>query len=276
MTSNIRPALCAAALLLSAQTNAHRPELAIDTEYYHETYREYINGSEPFMQQRGNLWGLSVSIGLPISAHQKIQLESRYSQGKSDYTGGYNPNDTHPQGTPFGSLNIADSPRKSYAVHAAYRHTRPLKHGLSAVASGGIGYRILKDKSGHAHPDGYDRENRSLYASVGAGLEIKLPHTIKLKPEITYNHLLQGNQYSYYSDKAVRNKQPKGHGIEASFSLSKRLSENSEISITPFYRGWRIKDSAETETTETDGTTRIFIEPKNQTHETGLRLHYRF
>lgn len=120
----------------------------------------------------------------------------------------------------------------------------------------------------------YNRNNRMLYAAVGAGLEIGLPRSFAFSPKITYTRLFNGAQRSY-TDTVVRNRQRSGSGIEVVLPVSKRLSAHSRIGVVLFYRSRKIADSDATEAPAADGT-RVYVEPKNRTHETGLKLEYQF
>lgn len=266
--------LSAAACLLfpSLNASAGKAEFEIGAERYRETYREYINGNERFMQQRGNMNSLNASAGYRFNDRHAARLEGRYSRGKIDYTGGVNGSNGG-----YGSVTSSDLPRKAYDVRALYAYTYPLKEGMDLQLEGGVGYRVLKDQSSRKDADDYDRKNKTLYAHVGAGLDIGLPHGFGFQPKVAYNHMLRGRQYSYIGP-VIPNKQKKGRGIEVDLPVYKKFANQSKLSLGPFYRGWKVPDSDQVGVLDENDPSRVhvFSEPKNYTHEAGVRLKYSF
>lgn len=266
--------LSAAALLTLPSLNAHagKAEFEIGAERYRETYREYKNGNERFMQQRGNMNSVNAAAGYRFNERHAARLEGRYSRGKIDYTGGLNGEEGG-----YGSLTASDLPRKAYDVRALYDYRYPVKEGVALQLEGGLGYRVLKDQSSRKDPEDYDRKNKTLYAHVGAGLDIALPRGFGLQPKVAYNHMLRGRQYSYV-DPVIPNKQKNGRGVEVDLPVYKQFANGSKVSLGPFYRGWKVPDSDEVGVLDKDdpSNVHVFSEPKNYTHEAGLRLKYSF
>lgn len=199
-----------------------------------------------------------------------LKLEGRYSKGKIQYIGADNERD---QG--YGSLKSDHLPRKAYDIRALYEYTHPLSENIKAKLEGGLGYRVLKDLSTRKDPSDYDRTNKTLYAQIGTGLNVALPHSFSFEPKISYNHMIRGRQYTYL-DPSFYNKQHGGKGIEIELPLSKTLSNRSKVSLAPFYLGWKVPDSDDIAYVDENGEEGILREPKNYTHEAGVRLKYTF
>ena len=242
----------------------------VGIEGYRETYREYVDGNERFMQQRGNMWSVDADITHRFNTHHAAKLEGRYSKGKVDYIGGVND-------SKYGSVKSYDLPRKSYDIRALYEYTHPLTERLDLTVSGGLGYRVLIDQSSRKDKDDYDRKNKILYANIGTGLNLELPNDFGFQPKVSYNRMLRGRQHTYIGP-SFTNKQTGGHGIEVELPLTKKFGNQSQLSFGPFYRGWKVPDSDKIEVMDDEDPSlqHIFSEPKNYTHETGFKLKYTF
>ncbi|MDO4906530.1 porin family protein [Neisseria sp.] len=252
-------------------SQAKRPvEFTVGSGYYRETYREYTNGTDRLMQERGNLWSLEGGIKYPFNDRHAAKIEGRYSHGKSDYTGQYM------EDSYYGEAVVKSIPRRAYDIRASYEHTHPLNEKLDLVLETGLGHRILKDLGSRANQYNYDRKNQILYARAGAGLNIKLPGSFEISPKAAYNHMLHGRQYSYHSSYPGKFKQSGGRGIEVEVPVSKRFSNDSKLSFGPFYRGWKVPDSERIYSVDSDGRLWSVREPKNYTHEAGMKLQYSF
>ncbi|WP_373740754.1 outer membrane beta-barrel protein [Neisseria sp.] len=273
MKTIIRFSLTALALSAATTVQAARPvEFTVGTEYYNENYREYTNGTERVMRQKGNLWSLNGGVKYRFNERHAAKIEGRYSRGKTDYIGAY-------QEQPYGSLTLDGSPRRVYDVRALYEYTRPVKEGMNIVLSGGIGHRVLRDLNSRIVSSDYDRKNQTTYAQISAGMNIALPNQFEVSPRIAYNQMLNGNQYSYLRNtEAVKMKQHRGKGIEIDVPVSKKFSNESKLSVGPFYRGWKVFDSDLSNEVRNpiQNTLHTFYEPKNYTHEAGLKLQYSF
>jgi len=133
----------------------------------------------------------------------------------------------------------------------------------------GLGFRYLLNASGlklsstgHA---GYDRESRYSYLPIGVNLEMG---SFELRGE--YLHFIYGQQKSYisqvsanYSD--ITNDQEEGSGIKL---MAKNYFEK-DFSIEFYMDYWDIADS------KLD-ITGNFMEPRNTTSETGLRIFWSY
>lgn len=274
MQNTIR--FCFAALALSAAVGAQaaRPlEFTVGTEYYNETYREY-EGSERMMQQTGNLWSLTGGVKYRFNDRHAAKVEGRYSRGKSDYIGSVIDVDGNTYG--YGSATLNDAPRRAYDIRALYEYTRPLNDRFSVTAGAGLGHRVLRDLSSRADATDYDRKNQTTYAQINAGVNIALPANFEVSPRIAYNHALRGRQYSYHLGReATEMKQSGGHGVEIEVPVSKKFANESKISVAPFYRGWKVKKSDMAIVYLPQGVYGA-TEPKNYTHEAGVKVQYSF
>ena len=269
---------CLAVLALSAAVGAQaaRPvEFTVGSEYYNETYREYEQDGSRIMQQKGNLWSINAGVKYRFNDRHAAKLEGRYSRGKSDYTGSFQ--NGFGESTGYGSATLKNAPRREYDIRALYEYTHPINDRFSLTAGAGLGHRVLRDLSRRVDPDDYDRKNRTTYAQINAGVNIALPANFEIAPRIAYNRAVKGRQYSYEPDREeTRMKQGGGQGIEVEVPVSKKFSNGSKISLTPFYRGWKVKDSNFTVTEDYGFIQLGAIEPKNRTRETGIRLQYSF
>lgn len=258
----------------SAEPMHNRIQFSVGVENYRETYREYRHGTQRIMQQRGKLWSVSAGMAYPFNRYHSANLNARYAQGKSDYTGGITANHETPA-TPYSSVSYHNTPRKAYHIQAAYQYRYPIGEKTSLLLETGLGYRVLKDLPRKQNEHDYDRQNQAVYARAAAGLHIKLPRSLELTPLAAYHHVLHSRQHSYNNRFNVTLKQKNGKGFEATLPLSKRFSDQSALSIGPFYRGWKVFDS-DTGHIRNGNQTLSVIEPKNYTHEAGLRLEYHF
>ncbi|UOO85861.1 outer membrane beta-barrel protein [Neisseria arctica] len=268
----------ASSFLFTHQLAAAKPlEFSVGGERYQETYREYQNGDDRFMQQRGNLWSINGEVKYHLNEQHAVKFEGRYSKGKIDYIGGENPSDENPQGTPYGSVRQHNIERKSTDARVIYKYSRPLNEQFTLQLETGLGYRTLHDLSGKSDPEDYSRKNKTAYVHVGAGVDIKLPKSFELNPKIGYNRAIYGRQLSYLHNGTIVNKQRNGQGLEVDLPVSKTFGTHGKLSVGPFYRGWKVFDS-DSATHFDDQTNEAFeaVEPKNYTHEAGIKVKYTF
>ena len=262
------------ALVVSGNlAHAAQTEFTIGGEIYRETYREYENGNERFMQQRGNMRSIEGSAKFRFNDRHAAKLSGRYSRGKVEYTGGISGEEKG-----YGSIREGGLPRRSYDVRTVYEYTRPLNDRTELTLEAGLGYRELRDLSSRKNADDYDRKNATAYATVGAGLNILLPHSFEFSPKVAYNHMVYGRQYSYFGPVTIKNKQRSGKGVEVDLPVSYRFANRSKVSFGPFYRGWKVPDSNIVYQLDDEDPTLLhgFAEPKNYTHEAGVKLKYTF
>ncbi|WII94582.1 hypothetical protein LU276_05995 [Moraxella haemolytica] len=273
--------LMTSGLLYTSLAHAKKAvETNLGIERYQETYREYTNG-ERFMQQQGSLNALNGSIKYRFNEKDAIKLEGRYAKGKVDYTGGENPSEENPEGSPYGSIHLKGAPRLSYDIRSLYIYEKSIRPNLSIIGEAGLGYRVLRDLSSRIDSEDYDRKNKTAYTQVGLGAKIALAHGFEFLPRIAYNQGIYGRQYSFLGDHGtITLKQHNARGIEIELPISKQLANQTKISYTPYYRGWNVPTSNTFERIETgeDGSQGIasYSEPENKTKEIGFKLQYTF
>lgn len=133
----------------------------------------------------------------------------------------------------------------------------------------GLGFRYLLNESGLKQSStghsGYDRESRYIYMPFGINYE---KDTLEFRFE--YLHLLYGQQKSYLSQvhssfPDFTNDQEDGSGIK--ITAKKYLENNLGIEFYMDY--WDIADSK----LDISGN---FMEPRNTTNETGLRIFWSY
>lgn len=139
----------------------------------------------------------------------------------------------------------------------------------------GFGYRYLLNASGSRLSSngysGYDRESRYFYMPFGLNLETKPSNSgsyWELRGE--YLFFLFGQQKSYLSDVSpiypdVTNDQEEGSGIK----LSAKYYLDPAFAIEGYMDYWDIADSK----LDVSGS---FMEPRNTTSETGIRLIWKY
>lgn len=248
----------AAGVFMAGQATAEiRPEFTLGTEIYEETYLEWHQGRR-FMKERASMKGITGDLRLEIDQQNAVRVTGRYAWGNSDYTGAY-------QGRPYGSLTLPGLSRRTWEIRSTYEWTT---HAFDypVTLSAGAGYRNLVDRLDQAGLGGYRRESKYFYGTLGVGSVFKVGDgSWTFSPKASYQHLLRGFQYS---DNVV-NRQDSGYGLEVSAALSRPVGTGS-ISVTPFYRYWKIADS------KLNSSANDWMEPENKTSEFGVNLSYRF
>ena len=132
----------------------------------------------------------------------------------------------------------------------------------------GIGGRYLLNASGHKLSStghaGYDRESRYVYIPFGINFETE---SWELRGE--YLYFLYGQQTSYLSDAGnypdITNDQEEGSGLK----LTAKYYVEDGFGYEFYMDYWDIADS------KLD-TTGNFMEPRNTTSETGIRLFWTY
>lgn len=133
----------------------------------------------------------------------------------------------------------------------------------------GLGGRYLLNASGHklssTGHSGYDRESRYLYIPLGINFETG---PWELRGE--YLYFIYGQQKSYLSDAGnfpdITNDQEEGSGLKLT---AKYYAENDGFGYEFYMDYWDIADS------KLDATGN-FMEPRNTTSETGIRLFWTY
>lgn len=248
----------AALALTAGQACAEiKPQFTLGTEVYEETYMEWINDRR-FMKERASMKGVTGDLRVEIDTQNAVRVTGRYAWGNGDYTGAF-------AGQSYGSLTLPGLSRRAYEIRSTYEWTTNALHS-PVTLSVGAGYRNLVDRLDQVQMGGYRRESKYFYGTLGVGSEIKVGDgSWTFSPKGSYQHLLRGFQYS---DNIV-NRQNRGFGLEISAALSHPVGKGS-ISVTPFYRYWKIADS------KLNSSANGWMEPENKTDEFGINLSYRF
>ncbi|SPX85924.1 Uncharacterised protein [Moraxella ovis] len=280
MKTTMIPMLIIGGLMTAQTAFATAPlDVSLGLETHEETYREYEDGRR-VMQQKGRLYGLNAAAQYHFNDAHSVKLEGRYAKGKIDYTGGENPSKENPEGTPYGSAHQKDVPRRAYDVRAVYGYQKPVRSNVTLIGEAGIGHRALRDLNSRIDPEDYDRKNETTYAQIGVEAKVALANGLEISPKISYNHGIRGRQYSYFGDDTITLKQHHAKGVEVELPISRTRGNQHKISYTPYYRGWRVpvSDTAYRIEKDEDGDDVIaaYSEPKNYTHEFGVKLQYTF
>jgi hypothetical protein len=157
-----------------------------------------------------------------------------------------------------------------YQVETTGYYGIPIENQNSRVTFfTGLGARYLLNASGLKQSStghsGYDRESRYVYMPFGVNYELG---TWELRGE--YLYFLYGQQTSYLSDVSpiysdITNDQEDGSGMK----LTAKLYTGKGVGYEFYMDHWDIADS------KLD-TTGNFMEPRNTTSETGLRLFWTY
>lgn len=254
--------LCFATTTHSApyETNVKSSTLQIGTEIYRESYKEYLN-NEIFMREDASMFGLYTKAHIPFHTRHTVDLLARMAFGNSRYTGGA-------QNEDYGSFISSNQDRYVWEARGLYAFSLPFAQSWSPLM--GIGYRRLVDRLDQIGEGGYKRISQYFYASAGMKGNIALGQW-QLEPQLLYHYLLRGKQQSKQGGDTLEQRQHSGHGFEFAGELIRPISHKESISVTPYYKYWHIADS---ETSyQFDMRTK---EPKNKTHEIGIRIGYSF
>ena len=137
---------------------------------------------------------------------------------------------------------------------------------------GGFGFRYLLNASGLKQSStghsGYDRESRYLYVPLGINVESSPVNNSYWEFRAEYLYFVYGQQTSYISQVSsnyndITNDQEDGSGIK----LTYKYHFDSSFGLEGYTDYWDIADS------KLD-VTGNFMEPRNTTTETGLRIFW--
>jgi len=262
-----------ALLLLTAAFAQEKTDIftvALEASSY--LYKE--PGDHP-VKMPGRMYGASAEYmhgGMGKHGRSFIALDLLYMQGSVDYDGWYRDLNT-------GTYTKADaSGIDNYYLESRFKFGGAFNpsDNLKLSPYTGLGGRYLVNSLG-AKPGGYDRTSLYVYIPLGLKTDLMLPHGWGLGFYAEYDWLLMGKQRSKMSDvnplwNNLTNDQSKGYGIKLSVRAKKDLKKMG-IFAEPFFRYWNIQESDES-VLITPGYTpdrRIMVEPKNETHEWGLR-----
>jgi len=232
--------------------------LEMGPEVFYHKYKE-----PGLMEEKGTLYGLALNATSHGPWMTAVQLE--IATGKVDYDGGTW------DGDPLKIDNITD-----WLVEARLlAGPEYVWDGGYAAPYIGLGYRWLWDEMSKRYDYGYDRASNYLYLPVGGTITWKLGDGWLLSPTAEYDFLLYGQQISQFSDieegglSDVTNSQTSGHGWRVCLSLERNFGTWT-MKLQPFVRRWKIKQS------DLDDIYEAFIEPKNETTQTGVQAFFVF
>ena len=207
-----------------------------------------------FMSQDGWMMGLNANSET-YEGSTYLGLKGRAAYGQVDY-----------QSAGTGTMTGIPDYQLEYTGYIGF----PFENANSRVTYfTGLGGRYLLNASGlklsstgHA---GYDRESRYVYMPLGINYEINM---WELRYE--YLYFLYGQQKSYLSDVSsiypdVTNDQEEGSGMK----LTAKYTSGDGFGYEFYMDYWDIADSK----LDVSGN---FMEPRNTTSETGLRVFWRY
>ncbi|AXK38599.1 hypothetical protein [Crenobacter cavernae] len=248
-----------------ALADSSQPIVKVGLEGYQEKYEETLDGSR-FMEEKARMLGVSGAIRFDLSEKDALSLEGRWGWGDADYSSA--------------SSEHSGLGRSTYDLRLVYQHDFDVGQ-QRIIPEIGLGRRRLEDKLQEAGLGGYQRESTYQYATLGLRSVHALGSEWKVEPKLSYNYLLKGKQVSRLSDinpaaEDLKNNQKHGYGFELSASFVRELEERKAVSITPFWRAWRIDDS-DTQPIRVSGIViGSGMEPKNKTDEIGVNVSYHF
>ncbi len=203
-----------------------------------------------FMSQEGYMLGL-ITNSETFDDETYVGFKSRLAAGEVDYTSA-------------GTGRMSGVP--DYQLELTGYIGFPFENSdTRTTIFSGLGSRYLLNASGlkltttgHA---GYDRESRYIYLPIGVNFEMNL---IEFRYE--YLHFIYGQQKSYLSQVSanygdITNDQEEGSGMK----ITVKYYIEKDMSIEFYMDYWDIADS------KLD-ITGNFMEPRNTTSETGLRV----
>lgn len=144
----------------------------------------------------------------------------------------------------------------------------------------GLGFRYKEDDStGETTTTGHNgclRKSNYYYVPVGLSIHYNLQQGWGLYISGEYDIFLEGKQVTYGAFERLKHNQSKGYGLRSEILLEKTF-DNYIFSIGPYVNYWNIKDSAEVPIfCRLCGVNHYSKEPKNTTHETGIKIKFTF
>lgn len=236
---------------ISLEDNKKEFGLYFGTKVYEE--RHPVDNSF-FMSQGG--WMLGVNLNSEsYEGNTYVGFKNRFAYGQVDYTSA-------------GTGTMSAIP--DYQLETTGYLGIPFDNSNSRVTIfSGLGGRYLLNASGlklsSTGHSGYDRESRYVYAPIGVNFETG---SWELRGE--YLYFLYGQQTSYLSDVSsnysdITNDQEEGSGMK----LTAKFYADQNHGYEFYMDYWDIADS------KLD-VTGSFMEPRNTTSETGLRIFWKY
>lgn len=241
--------------LLAAPAFAVEANYSVGLERYTELYEEFIPSEGKVMQEDADMRGIVAGFGLTFASGNQLAISARYAKGDSDYTGSY-------MGGSYGDIFLSNITRTSYEVGAAFKSTFAALG--DTTLSAGLGLRNLEDELDQ-YVGGYRRENRLIYATIGAERKFDLGSGWALTPKAQFKYLIVGEQRSEVEE-TITTTQTSGNGFDLALDVTHKF-ESVALTVTPYVRTWDIKKSQ---------VFMSYYEPANQTKEAGFAVSARF
>jgi len=254
------------------QTYLHFPLHSFDigVEIFHKDYEE-----PGLMSESGMMYG----VALAYTYHRDVmaKLEFKYAMGQVDYEVDYE----NVYG--YKSYDIDD---QEWELRGLIGYDFRTSTNFFITPYFGVGYRYLKSDPDHpvigTSLKLYERESQYFYSPLGVNFTSLFESGWMFIVSGEVDILWYGSQKSKlsttdptYDD--LENEQDSGYGLRASLRIQKRF-ENVSLSIEPFVRYWKIKESDWEQVTRggipTPGV--YWYEPKNTTTELGCVLAVQF
>ncbi len=191
-----------------------------------------------------------------------FRLDAMYGQGEVDY-------ESNSTGT------VENIPDFMGEIRLVAGEDIPVFRDTLITPYGGIGFRYLNDDSNGMQSStgasGYKRENFLWYLPLGIDVQKPFKSDWQLGLNAEYDLMIDGTQISHLDaaeigGDEITNDQNRGSGLRGSFRITK-MTDQIDLFVEPFVRYWRIADSE---------VQSGWIEPKNNTHEYGLKLGIRY
>lgn len=200
-------------------------------------------------------------------------LEFRYMNGDADYNGGIQYGDGHTE--PLKLDNLTDY---YFELGARLGSVYSLTDRLEFWPYVGLGWRQLRNHLEEGGDSGYLRQSTYLYAPIGFFGKYNGPDGWTLSLNGEFDYLIKGRQYSgdsaYYKD--TTHHQSDGYGVRAGFRIAKEFNSMG-VFVEPFWRYWHIQNSDIEISWRKDIPYGVSsLEPKNHTHEYGLKAGISF
>ena len=214
------------------------------------------------MKISGNMSGVLLGVEYrPQNAGLFFAVGAEYFTGTPTYDGALM------SGRPISH----DSDHYYYNLQAVAGRTYPLARMTNLQTSAGVARRYLQDKGQSRHA--YEREQTYLYLPINVELHLKMPHNITLIPGVEYDYFLHGTNKSHLSDVAagapdLEFTQDSGSG--AKLYIAMKLDTSVKWRFEIYHRMWAVDRSSSVTLTDGQGKSATFVEPYNETSQTGV------
>ena len=250
-------------ILKSIPNDYSKHKFSLGLELFPYSYKE-----PNLMKMNGLFYGINGAYSFYLGKDYFLQLEARASGGKTKYSS---------NGT--GSIGTKN-PNKLLEARVLYNRHSQLNTNTDVHPFIGLGFRYKEDDStGETTTTGHNgclRKSNYYYVPVGLSIHYNLQQGWGLYISGEYDIFLGGKQVTYGAFERLKHSQSKGYGLRSEILLEKTF-DNYIFSIGPYVNYWNIKDSAEVPVyCRLCGVNHYSKEPKNTTHETGVKIKFTF